>query len=157
MNETREKLSDLEIATRLARKAVDNPNMDPSSIFAPGWRQHAILGREFLRLLRAAEPPSPSVAEAVDAGLHETLDMNSRALVTYRALLEKAAASLAPFAAIGDCINRGLATTSVHGLVFGAASQGDAKTSEVGKYDWLEARATLASIREALLGKGREE
>jgi hypothetical protein len=44
--------------------------MDPSFIFAPGWRQHSILGREFLRLLRAAEPPSPSVVEAVDGEQH---------------------------------------------------------------------------------------
>jgi hypothetical protein len=153
-NETREKLSDLEIATRLAQKAVENQDMDPSFIFAPGWRQHSILGREFLRLLRAAESPSPSVAEAVDAGLHETLDMNSRALVTYRALLEKAAVDCGTLVAKLDEINAHPAFQSVFAMaaIHGAEYRGPNYS------DALEhARATLASIREALLGKGREE
>ena len=139
-NETREKLSDevvnraLVIASR--GKPVGAGDGDTYVMHVPTL-QTMRAALEFA--LRAAESPSPSVAEAVDAGLHETLDMNSRALVTYRALLEKAAETLQLY----------------------ADTFCEAPSSEVcGKFNdnrcsGCRARATLASIREAL-GKGRE-
>ena len=39
-------------AIELAHKAADNPDMDPQFVFRPGWREAAILGKQFLRLVR---------------------------------------------------------------------------------------------------------
>jgi hypothetical protein len=62
------KISDLEKATKLAERAVAKPDMDPSYIFAPGYRQHALLGSQFLAAVARAEKAERQLAE-VDAAL----------------------------------------------------------------------------------------
>jgi hypothetical protein len=87
--------------------------------------------------------------------LCDEVESQRTTLSAYRALLEKAAASLAPFAHDAQFMEKGHPDRPAWALYSGSAAFANRDRYKVVRQSFDDARATLASIREAL-GKGRE-
>ena len=99
--------------------------------------------------------PKPISAAIDDRNGELIVKAHNDSLSTYRALLEKAAASLAPFAHDAQFMEKGHPDRPAWALYSGSAAFANRDRYKVVRQSFDDARATLASIREAL-GKGRE-
>jgi hypothetical protein len=151
-------LSDFEKATKLAQRAVDNPNMDPSYVFAPGYQQHALLGCQFFALLARATAAEKERDEAWHD--HEIALLYNRNTATELSLRtaerDAALAELARVKAERDGLRQALqfsAPTSRFERQIRAAWN---LLCRFGSYDWLDDPTVLRRALDGFVEEARD-